>query len=66
MNSKKKIRDEDVFEDVSVYAEEARQRLVEDGALSNEEDGFMLGYEEDFMDNFEDEDALWWDEDFAE
>ncbi len=50
----------------SIYDKETRERRVEEGALSNEEDGFMLGYEEGFQDSFEDEDALWWEEDLAE
>lgn len=57
MYPKKKLKEEDFLgKDEGIYAEEARKRLVEDGALSNEEDGFMLGYEEEFLDNFEDED----------
>lgn len=67
MYPKKKIKEEDTLEeDESIYDKDARERRVEEGGLSNEEDGFMLGYEEDFLDNFEDEDALWWDQDIAE
>ena len=32
------------------YGEAVRARLVEDGALSNEEAGFMMGYEDIFED----------------
>lgn len=34
------------FQDNSFYAQEKRATLVEDGALSYEEEGFMKGYQE--------------------
>jgi len=33
-------------EERGFYSKEIREHLVESGALSNEEDGFMQGYEE--------------------
>ncbi len=33
------------------YSNEARMRLVEDGAMSYEEDGFMQGYDEAFTED---------------
>ena len=33
------------------YSHDARMRLVEDGAMTNEEEGFMQGYDEAFTDD---------------
>ena len=43
---RKKISDEDVVEDESVYSEDAREELLEDAEISPEEEAFMRGYEE--------------------
>ncbi|MBU0456552.1 MAG: hypothetical protein ABH824_00655 [Nanoarchaeota archaeon] len=37
-------------EEGNFYSKDRRDNLIEQGALSNEEDGFMQGYEEDLSD----------------
>jgi hypothetical protein len=39
----------------TIYSQKKREILVDDGALSYEEAGFMEGYEEDFIDSYEEE-----------
>ncbi|HLC90644.1 MAG TPA: hypothetical protein VJI15_02655 [Candidatus Nanoarchaeia archaeon] len=39
----------------TIYSKAKREVLVDEGALSYEEEGFMEGYEEDFLDSAEDE-----------
>jgi len=34
------------FDDENIYAEEARESLLEDGEISPEEEAFMRGYDE--------------------
>lgn len=43
---KKIILDLDEDFDDSIYSEDAREELLEDGELSPEEEAFMRGYEE--------------------
>jgi len=38
--------EDDDEEEVTVYDEEGREDMIEDGELSPEEEGFMRGYEE--------------------
>jgi len=38
--------DEDWYDEENIYAEGAREHLIEDGELSAVEEGFMKGYEE--------------------
>ncbi len=35
---------------MGLYSKEVREQLVEEELISNEEDGFMMGYEEDIFD----------------
>ena len=43
------------------YSKRRRERMVEEGALSNEEDGFMQGFDNAYEDIFEDyEDSSTW------
>ncbi|MCH8004574.1 MAG: hypothetical protein IH934_08160 [Nanoarchaeota archaeon] len=51
-------------EEESFYSKRIRALLVEDGALSYEEEGFMEGYEEGIPQ--EEEDAWWLDEQHSE
>lgn len=37
---------QEAFEEENIYSKKARKKLVEEDVLSNEEDGFMQGYEE--------------------
>ena len=46
MCMKKIVLDWDDVEDDTIYSEEYREQLVEDGELSPEEEAFMRGYEE--------------------
>ena len=39
--------EESMLETDSVYSKKARARLLENGEMSNEEEGFMEGYSED-------------------
>ena len=44
----KRVKKEDI------YSKETRERLLDDGAINNEEDGFMEGYgKEEFIDDHE-------------
>lgn len=43
---KRIILDWDESEDDTIYSEEYREHLLEDGELSPEEEAFMRGYEE--------------------
>jgi len=45
----------EVIEDESVYEEESREALVDDGELSSNEDAFMKGYESDKSNDEDDE-----------
>ena len=46
---KRKVKPE---KEKSIYSKEIREKMLEDGALSVEEDGFMEGYAEDrFVDD---------------
>ena len=42
-------------EEESVYSKKGREKLLEEDAMANAEDGVMLGYEEGFDDMFNDE-----------
>ncbi len=44
----------------SFYSKSKREKLVDSGALNNEEDGFMQGYEEDSYE-FDEEDYDKWE-----
>ena len=36
------------YEEESIYNPSARERMLDDGLLTNEEEGFMKGYEDSF------------------
>ena len=46
MHMKKTFLNWEELEDETIYSEEYREHLIEDGELSPEEEAFMRGYEE--------------------
>ncbi len=41
----------------NIYSKEIRNQLLDEGALNNEEDGFMEGYaEEEYIEDYDDDD----------
>ncbi len=51
-------------EEEHFYSKKAREKLIEKGALSNEEEGFMRGYEEyDELAEEQDSENFDWDDD---
>ena len=53
-------------EEENIYSKEGRAKQVDDDAMKTSEDAFMLGYEEGFFDEIDEDELRWQDEIYSD
>ena len=53
-------------EEENIYSKESRAKQVDDDAMKTSEDAFMLGYEEGFFDEIDEDELRWQDEIYSD